>query len=702
MSGSGIKLGIDIGGTFTDIVIASEEDAGSVLVVKVPTTPEDQSRSIVSGMQSAIELYFDGAAHVVHAVHGTTAATNAILEGKGAKTGLITTKGFRDILELRRMRTSSLYDLAWQKPEPLVPRSRRVEVVERVSANGEIETPICGESCIAAIRSLAEQQVESVAVCLLNSHANADHEQEIGRQIETLCPELHVSLSCEVSPEIKEYERTSTTTVNAYLKPEISKYLKNIELVLQDLGLSRPLLIMQSNGGVAGVEATLHAPIHIIESGPAAGVVCAKTVASQIGVENVLTFDMGGTTAKASMIENGEYRMVSGLDVGAGINSSRMLSCGDGYHVRTQVIDVAEVGAGGGSLVSIDSGGVVQVGPESAGAVPGPACYAAGGSNATVTDANVVLGLLNPEYLAGGEVPIDADCAREALSEQVAASLDISVENAAYGVHLIANSAMARAIHAVSSERGRDPRDFSLMAFGGNGPLHAATLAESIGMSDVIVPPASGVLSALGLLYADLEHHYVRTFKRELEAITSDQSADLYHEMSAEGKQALQQEGCDTESIVIRQQVDLFYRGENAVIVVNVPDDLVSSDLISHLRKAFEEEHDNAFGYVSPDESVEILNLRVVAVSAAIKQRKAFRANAAVDMPASSGEQSRQVYFGQEWGWVDTPVLNRVDIDEIPRVGPIIVEEYHSTTLVPPRWTIESDSLGNFRLKLVK
>ncbi len=475
---------------------------------------DDYARAIVAGLREVFSDTGLAGVDIAEVLHGTTVASNAILEGKGARTGLITTKGFRDVLEIRRLRMPRLYDLTWTKPPPLVERALRREVTERVDANGRVETPLDLAEVEQVLARLRGEGVESLAICLINSYANPIHEERIKAIVSRLAPDLRTSYSIEVLPEIREYERTSTTVINAYVMPIVGRYLATLRAGLDDAGVRTPLLIMQSNGGLMTDAAAAERPIHIIESGPAAGVVGAQALARRIGLGKLITFDMGGTTAKASIVEDGEVSRAAEYQVGGGIMHGSRLLTGAGYLLRVPAIDLAEVGAGGGSLVWIDPGGALQVGPQSAGAVPGPLCYDMGGIEPTITDANVILGYLSPTRLAGGAVKLNAARAHEIFEDKVARRIGMPLVEAAHGAHVIAASNMMRAIRAVSSERGRDPREYALFAFGGNGPVFAAEIAEQLEMRRIVVPPAPGLFSSFGLLYADVEHHNVRTWRR--------------------------------------------------------------------------------------------------------------------------------------------------------------------------------------------
>ena len=675
------RVGIDIGGTFTDLVLLGK--AGRALTVKVPSTPDDYSRSIAESLQVALPQIGITGEDIDEVIHGTTVATNAILEKRGVRTGLITTAGFRDVLEIRRLRMPRLYDLRWQKPEALAARTDRVEVRERIEHTGRILQSLDEGSVQAALDQLLGNGVKAIAVALINSYANDRHERRIAEIIRERGVDLPLCLSCDVHPEIKEYERTSTTVVNAYILPVVGTYLRSLERVLRRLEVAGPLRIMQSNGGAMGAGAAAARPVNIIESGPSAGVVGAAEIARILGYENVLTFDMGGTTAKAAMIEGGRYDRVGELDVGAGINFGARFLKGGGYHVSVPAIDIAEVGAGGGSLVRIDAGGALSAGPESAGAEPGPVCYDQGGTVATVTDANVVLGFISPTQLVGGELAIRSDLSVEAIREQVAGPMGVSVDEAAFGIHRVANSTMARALRAVSSERGRDPRQFALMVFGGSGPVHAATLARSLDISTIVIPPVAGVFSALGLLFPATEHHFVRTFKHELADVGRDDISAVFKALEAEGSAALSIEGYGADATEFEHQADMRYRGENTNLTVNAA---VAFDDPQLLADVFGDEHERTYGYRSDDEIVEVVNLRLIArgVSADARVPETLSVAERGEVVAESGRRSREVFFGPTAGRRDTPVIDRATVGEEWVAGPVIVEEYDSTTVVPP------------------
>lgn len=672
------RIGIDIGGTFTDLVFLRPD--GRVERAKVLSTPEDYSLGIATGIESTLAGGSLRIEDVAQIMHGTTIATNAILEGKGARVALITTEGFRDVLEIRRLRMPVLYDIRWRKPRTLVPRHLRFEVAERIDHEGRVERPLDEAGARTVVERVLAGKVDAIAVCLLNAYANGAHEQLVRELVRARDAAIPVTLSSELLPEIREYERTSTTVVNAYVLPVVRHYLGRLEAQLRARKISRPLTIMQSSGGAMGAAAAAERPIHIIESGPAAGVVGAAELARRLGNLSLLSFDMGGTTAKAALVDQGQYLRVGSLEVGGGINISGRLLSGGGYHVRAPAIDIAEVGAGGGSLVRIDAGGGLKVGPESAGAVPGPACYDQGGTQPTVTDANVVLGFINPVALAGGGLPLRRELAVKALEEAVAKPMALTLEEAAWGVHRVANAAMARALRAVSTERGRDPRDFAILAFGGNGPVHAATLARLLEIGRILVPPVPGLFSALGMLFPAVERHYVRTFKRDLAALDGTALEQAYRAMEEEGGAALAEEGFAPGMRSFERQVDLRYIGANSELTVAHGAD--GGNDARSLRERFGAAHEHQYGYRSDEEAVEIMNLRVIARGVATESHVPERLTLGAEAPAGMG--ARQVYFGPAVGWVKTPICARGDLGETWRQGPLLVEEFDSTTVIPP------------------
>ena len=688
------RIGVDIGGTFTDVVFLSS--GGHVLARKVASTPDDYSQAVLEAINNGVKELGIGPDSVSEVSHGFTVATNAIIENKGAKTALITTEGFRDVLELRRNRVPRLYDLYYEKPPALVKRQLRLEVRERLNFQGEVLRPLDNADVDKAVDRILEEEVEAVAVCLLHSYANPDHEQQIGQVIRQRAPDVILTLSSDLLPEMKEYERTSTTVINCYVRPVVERYLGRLIEGLQRMGISVPLVVMQSNGGLATSKIAMEKPVYCIESGPAAGVVGAYHLGSRLGLDDLMTLDMGGTTAKASIIENGEILQAPEYEVGGDISAGHRLLRGSGHILRVPSIDLAEVGAGGGSIASVDRGGSIRVGPQSSGAVPGPACYRLGGQDATVTDADVLLGYLNPEYLLGGDFPIDRDLAEEAITRDVAMPLGISAVEAAHGIHLLVNSNMARALRAVSSERGRDPRRFVLFSFGGGGPVHAAGLAEMLDINRMVVPPFPGVFSSFGLLLANVEHHFVRTYFKIFDQLQVSDLAEILDGLWEEGRQQLRAEGFADSAQQIVTQVDMKYKGQVSELTVLMPPGKVTQKTLSELGEVFAEEHVKSFGYRT-DAPYQMVNLRVIARGLSQESRTPER----LDLPVSdrNGPSKRQVYFGGDIGWIDTTVIDRGGLTDNPADGPLIIEEYDSTTVVPPRWRASVDSWRNIILE---
>lgn len=690
------RVGVDIGGTFTDIVLLGSD--GTIHTKKISSSVGNYAQAIVDGLSEVFrETGLDGGA-IEEIRHGTTVASNAILEHKGARVGLITTKGFRDVLEIRTLRMPKLYDLGWTKPEPLVERYLRRVVDERVDHTGKIDRALDPADAERAVDALLAEKVEAIAICLLNSFANPTHELMLRDLVARKAPHLPLSVSCEVLPEIKEYERTSTTVINAYVMPIVATYLHALRRGLDNAGIPARLLLMQSNGGLTTDTAAAERPMNIIESGPAGGVVGAQALARAKSLEKIITFDMGGTTAKASMVEDGEVARAQEYAVGAGIMIGSRLLTGAGYTLKVPAIDLAEVGAGGGSHVWIDPGGALQAGPESAGAFPGPVCYDKGGEVPTITDANVLLGYINPGHLVGGAVKLNADKARAVFEEKIARPLGMTVERAAYGAHLIAASNMIRAIKAVSTERGRDPREFSLFAFGGNGPLFAAGMAAALGIGRVIVPPSAGLFSSFGLLYADVEHHYARTFRRLLRQADLAEIDRAWTTMAQQADGQLAAEGFTGAAARLKRSAALHYKGQSYELTVPVPDGPIDRRMVAHLEEAFGQEHERTYGHrAGPDEPVELVAIQLV--GAGLREGSGVPRNVRPSRAEVKSQASRHAWFGDKHGWMDTPVVSRADLAEA-KTGPLIIDEYDTTCVVPPGARAERDSAGNIVIAL--
>jgi len=690
------RVGVDVGGTFTDIVLLGAD--GTIHTKKISSSVENYAQAIVEGLTEVLRETRLAPEAIEELRHGTTVASNAILEHKGARTGLITTKGFRDVLEIRTLRMPRMYDIGWTKPAPLVERYLRKVVDERINAAGEIERALDARDAARAVDELLAEKVEAIAVCLLHSYANPAHELLIKEAIRRKAPSLPCSLSCEVLPEIKEYERTSTTVINAYVTPIVATYLRAMRSRLDAAGIAAPLLLMQSNGGLTTGAAATARPIHIIESGPAGGVVGAQALARAKKLPKIITFDMGGTTAKVSIVEDGEVTRAAEYSVGAGMVIGSRLLTGAGYTLKVPAIDLAEIGAGGGSLIAIDAGGALKVGPESAGASPGPVCYDQGGTIPTVTDANLVLGYINSGHLVGGAVKLDAEKARRVFEERVARPLGMSADRAAYGAHQIAASNMIRAIKAVSTERGRDPREFALFAFGGNGPLFACGMAAALGMRRIVVPPAPGLFSSFGLLYADVEHHYARTFRRLLRRADLSEIQQAWEALAEQASRQLSVEGFVGPGTRLRRSAALHYQGQSFELTVPVPDGAIDAAMVRHLEEAFGAEHERTYGHrAGPEEPVELVAIQLVGQGVCEGAGVPERVRSSRKEPESA--PPRPAYFGPEIGWVETPVLRRSELAQALS-GPAIVEEYDATCIIPPGASASLDRSGNIVIDL--
>ena len=692
------RVGADIGGTFTDLVVLT--DSGEVFIQKVPTTPEDYSQAIVTALRQVLSQQHLDSAAARDIVHGTTVATNAILERKGAQTGFITTKGFRDVLEIGRLRRPMLYDLFWEKPATLVERYLRFEVNERVNAKGEVLAPLDPEEVREVLQKLAAYGIEALAVCLLHSYAAPAHEDKIREIAQELYPELYLSISSRVLPQMMEYERSSTTVINAYIGPLIKSYLVELQRQLDNLGVTAPLLLMQSSGAIMSGRTAIDLPVHILESGPTAGVVAASGLAKRRGDTDIISFDMGGTTAKASLIENGEIGYAYEYEVGGGMSTGSKLLSGAGYSLRVPSVDVSEIGAGGGSIVWLDKAGYPHVGPQSAGAMPGPVCYGLGGTEPTVTDCNVVLGYLNPSYLLGGGLPIDSASSAHALEQQMAKPLGISLLDAAHGAYALAVSNMTRAVKAVTTERGRDPRNFILYAFGGGGPLHAVELARALGIPTVVVPPFPGAFSASGLLFAEVQTHHVQSHFSLTSNLTIEVLDKIMGKLRGDAMRILSSDGFADDEVQLRYAADARYKGQSFELTIPLTGSVPDRDTIPALEQDFTAEYERTYGFKVAGEQVEVVNFRLVATGIGSNVTEFDYGVASIvglrpDAVDAGKPRNRMAYFGSRYGQIETPVIQRGDLSRRRRHGPIIIEEYDSTIVVPPKCSAALDDFGD-------
>jgi N-methylhydantoinase A len=667
------RVGVDVGGTFTDLIVRHED--GTTEIKKVLSTPPDYDLAIIRAVTDMLESESDP---VTEVVHGTTVATNAVLERRGALTALVTTAGFRDVLELRRLRIPHMYDPFWRKPPPLVERRLRFEVDERRAVDGSVLIPLDETEVRAVADRIRDEQAESVAVCLIHSYLYPETEERVGTILREELPTTVLSLSTEILREQREYERSATTVVNAYVRPLMASYLDRIRDGLDRIGVTAPLMMMQSSGGVMTAQDARVRPVFALESGPAAGVVAALGMAARLGFDDVLAFDMGGTTAKASLIEGGALARVREYEAGGSLSVGSRLIRGSGELLRIPSIDIAEVGAGGGSLAWLDAGGGLQVGPRSSGADPGPACYGRGGIEPTVTDANVVLGYIPAAPLADGQISISYDLARRSV-KRVAEPLGLSLAEAAVGIHEIANARMMRALRAVSSERGRDPREFTLIAYGGSGPVHAAGLAEELGITTVIAPPLAGLFSSVGLLYARPEFHTVRACHLDAVGVDPAIVAEIYDELT--------QELAAIRSGEIEEWVrtaELRYQGQTWEVEVGLAAGPITSQLLHDLAAAFEDEHERLYGVRGePHSPIELRALRLAALGPSpMLDRIKVRSRPARD-------ESRTARFNS--GELSVPVVGRDAIDGSPSHGPVLIDEYDTTVVVPPGWSVRRE-----------
>ncbi len=672
-----MRIGVDVGGTFTDVVLTLPH--GEVRLAKVTTTAHDPGIGVAEAVMRVLREAGVAPGAVSGIVHGTTVASNTILQKSGARTGLLTTQGFADVLEIGRIRTPDMFDLSWSKPEPLVPRRWRLGVPERIAADGGIICPLDVGAVREAARFFRAEAVEAVAICFINSHVNAAHERAALAILRDAAPDLMLTASCDVLAEIKEYERTSTAVVNAYLLPAMRSYLARLAGRLAEQGVHAPVQVMSSSGGMIGLGTAGDFPVFAVGSGPAGGVTGAARL-EQSG--DLIVFDMGGTTAKAALIEAGRPALVTEYEFRDGISTPSRFTKGGGYMLKVPAIDIAEVGAGGGSIASIDTGGLLQVGPLSAGGDPGPACYGRGNDRPTVTDANMVLGLLNPRALAGGTLPVDPALSERAIRTHIADPLGIGVIAAAHGIRAVANAGMARALRAVTVERGRDPREMALMAFGGGGPLHAVDVARALGISRVIISPMSGVFCAAGMLAADVERSLVRPVLTPLSALAPAALATTIASLRAQGLRELAGEGFAANDVQLRFSADLRYLGQSSELTVPLASPEMNDAALDALARAFRALYATTFGYDSRD-PLELVTMRLVAIGV-VDRRLAFD-NVRLDPSALDGSQGlRAVYFDPHQPAVQTRLLPRAAIVDAPVAGPVLIESYDTTIIVPP------------------
>ncbi|MDE2007417.1 MAG: hydantoinase/oxoprolinase family protein, partial [Rhodospirillales bacterium] len=680
------RIGVDIGGTFTDVALV-EEATGRIAVTKLLTTPRDFGEAVLAGLGAALAGEGIAADAVTLLAHATTVVTNALLEHKGAPAAFVATRGFRDILELRRSSRADLYDLLQDPPAVLIPRRHRFEITERIGAAGEVVTPLAKAEIPALAAAIRATGVPSVAICLMFAFLNDAHEQALGAALRAALPEVRVFLSSEVLPEIREFERASTTAVCAVVGPVLQSYLARLEQAVAALGLPN-LQVMGSSGGVMDAATALAMPAAAVESGPAAGVIAASRAGAQLGRPNLLSFDMGGTTAKASLIAGGAIPLTAEYEVGGAGHANRWMH-GTGHPIRVPVIDLAEVSAGGGSIAWIDPGGALKVGPRSAGAEPGPVAYGRGGTHPTVTDAAVALGWLDGTALLGGALPIDRAGAEAAIARDIGTPLGLDARAAAARIAEVVHANMAQALRIVSVERGHDPAEFALIAFGGAGPVHAAFLAEELAIPEVIVPPAPGAFSALGLVATDLRRDWSRTLYAALDTLEPERLAALIGAMEARGTAFLDGAAIPPARRALRREADLRYRRQAYELTVPVADGAVTAATIARLIADFHAAHERAYGHANPAEPVQLVNLRL----SAIGRQNAVTLREHHD-PAAARTRAREAWFPGA-GVITVPVHWRAGLAPgATLAGPAVVEQLDSTVLIPPGWIARVDENG--------
>ena len=682
------KIGIDVGGTFTDLV-AFDEKAGEIFFLKVPSTPFDPSKGVIDALK---DLMKKREPEVSLFVHASTIGTNLFLGQLGLKIpkgAVITTEGFKDILEIGRQKRPELYNPFFERPRPLIERHLRFGIKERINFKGEVLKPIDEQEVKSVAQKIKQEKVETIAIVFLHAYINPEHEKKAKEILKQQLPGMVIMTSSEIDPEYREYERMSTTVINSLLVPVVSTYLRKIKNRLKELKVKAPLYIMQSNGGLATFEVASQIPVATIESGPATGVIASAYWSKMLGIENILSFDMGGTTAKAGVVVKGIPQMINEYEVGGNVHSGRILK-GSGYPIRYPFIDLAEVSGGGGTIAWIDHGNALRVGPLSAGADPGPACYGKGGENPTVTDANLILGRLNPVGISGGKIKVFSELAEKSIRKKIAEPLGISIVQAAYGIIEIVNTHMIRALRLVSVERGYDPRDFVILAFGGAGPMHAAFLAEGLGVKNIVIPPNPGVFSALGLMLADFRHDFVRNIMKPASEINTELLEKIFGEIEKKAKKILQKEGFSPNHIVMERNLELRYLGQSYELIVPFHKNF------KVILQLFHQKYQKMYSYSMPDEPVEVVNIHLIAYGLIRKPK--FRK---IPFTSSSSDAliDKKMVFFKGNAWIETPIYSRDALLPGHKInGPAIIEQSDATTVIPPGWNAVVDEFLNLTL----
>lgn len=673
-----MRVATDIGGTFTDLVFLDE--SGKIGVAKSDTTPPNFEQ----GVLDVIEKSGITKEEIHTFIHGTTVIINALTERKGVKTGLITTKGFRDVLEIARGNRPDLFNVRYEKPTPFIPRHLRFEISERLNYKGEVLTQLAEEEVKAAIEQLKQEGVEAVAIAFLHAYANPIHEKQAVAVVKELWPEVAVTASCDVTKEWREYERTSTTVLNSYVKPIAATYIDKLEGKLNEIGVQGKKYIMQSNAGTTTFEQSKETPINMVESGPVAGIFGAAILGKLIGEENIIAFDIGGTTAKCSLIDHGEVKVTTEYKIERDDRNA-------GYPIKVPVVDIVEIGNGGGSIAWIDGAGSLKVGPQSAGAMPGPVAYGRGGENPTTTDANLVTGRLSPKNF---RAQVNMEAVTSAIQGKIAEHFGISAEEAALGIIRIANSNMLNALKLISVRKGYDPREFSLVAFGGGGPMHAMALARELGVKKVIIPVAASVFSAWGMLMTDLRHDYIQTYIRRVNDLDQTEFNNQWNILENEAVQQYTHEGMDADKVVFVRYADMRYVGQEHAVKVPVPGGVIDQEAVLEVVRRFHDLHEQHYTFKLDGAPTEIVNLHVTAFGTVQKPELA-KLEGEGDNAAEAWKETRPVLY-EEAGWLDTQVYDRDKLHAGSSIqGPAIVEEESSSAVIYPGQSLTVDAYGN-------
>jgi len=680
------RLGIDSGGTFVDVVLF-EENTGNLKITKTPSTPQNPSIGVYNGIKKIIEAEKIDPRKILSLVHGTTVATNALLEYKGVQTALLLTKGFKDVLSIVRQDRPKLYDYFVRRPDPLVSRHLRFEIQERTLFNGDILEELNESEVLGIIEKIRSMGIKTVAVCFLHSYANPKHELRVKELFQKHHSEATVSLSCEILPEIRELERMSTTVINAYVMPIVERYLLDLVERMGKAGLTIDVNVMQSNGGIMTAKLASQKSVATILSGPAGGVIGSQGISVLAGHKDVITLDMGGTSADICLVNNGKFLTTKESEIG-------------GHAVKVPMIDINTIGAGGGSIAWIDPGGLLRVGPQSAGADPGPACYGKGGTLPTVTDANLVLGRLNPDYYVGGEMRIDVNLAKAAIQKQVAEPLKLSLEEAAQGILKVVNANMIRGIRRVSVQRGHDPRQFALFCYGGGGPLHGTELAIELNVPRLIIPTSPGVNSAVGLLMADFRYDYSKTFLKKVSEVKLEDLHQQYKDLEEQARQQMLDEKIPEDKIVFHRSADMRYYGQGYEVDVPVPWGQLSKGHVEEIKQSFHQIHAQLYGYNQLEAEMEVVYLRLAAIGRVPKPN--FQKQALAGEDASGAFKGhRRVYMDGQF--VKTALYDRSRLQPNNRIeGPAIVEQFDSTTLIKAAQTAVVDEYLNLIVHITR